>query len=120
MNFTDYSPTKIKMDAFLQRPGLRPSSPPFQSDHSFSSSSESSSDSLYSTAMRRDRMVATSLPTGSRLASCSLCSCTFRSWIPGGQMGRAEDGKGMEGWGRAVTRDPGVGGNSSEAPGLRV
>lgn len=28
-------------------------------------------------------MVATSLPTGSRFASCSLCSCTFLSWIPG-------------------------------------
>ncbi len=55
-----------------------------QSDHSFSSGSESSSDSLYSTAMRRDKMVATSLPTGSFLASCSLCSCTLRSWIPGG------------------------------------
>lgn len=62
-------------------------SPPLaQSDHSFSSGSESSSDSLYSTAMRRDRMVATSLPTGSFLASCSLCSWTLRSWIPRGEV----------------------------------
>lgn len=53
-----------------------------QSDQSFSSNSESSSESLYSTAMRLDKMVATSLPTGSRLASCSRCSCTFFSWIP--------------------------------------
>lgn len=53
-----------------------------QSDQSFSSNSESSSESLYSTAMRLDKMVATSFPTGSRLASCSRCSCTFFSWIP--------------------------------------
>lgn len=54
----------------------------YQSDHSFSSSSESSSESLYSTAIRRDRMVATSLPTGSRLFCCSCCSWTFFSWMP--------------------------------------
>ena len=61
-----------------------------QSDHSLSSSSESSSDSLYSTAIRRDRIVATSLPTGSFLASCSHCSWTFRSWIPEvGKRGKA-------------------------------
>lgn len=53
-----------------------------QSDQSFSSNAESSSESLYSTAMRLDKMVATSFPTGSRLASCSRCSCTFFSWIP--------------------------------------
>lgn len=53
-----------------------------QSDQSLSSNSEESSESLYSTAMRLDRIVATSFPTGSRLASCSRCSCTFFSWIP--------------------------------------
>lgn len=42
-------------------------------------------------------MVATSLPTGSLFASCSLCSCTFLSWMPGEEMGRVEDGGGMEG-----------------------
>lgn len=63
-------------------PGGPPALSP-QSDQSFSSNSESSSESLYSTAMRLERMVATSFPTGSRLASCSRCSCTFFSWIPG-------------------------------------
>lgn len=57
-----------------------------QSDHSLSSSSESSSESLYSTAIRRDRMVATSFPTGSRLLCCSCCSWTFLSWMPTGVM----------------------------------
>ena len=57
---------------------------PGQSDHSWSSGSDSSSDSLYSTAMRRDKMVATSYPAGSRFfaSSCSRCSWTFFSWIP--------------------------------------
>lgn len=44
-----------------------------------SSNSDSSSESLYSTAMRRERIVATSFPTRSCLASCSRCSSTFRS-----------------------------------------
>lgn len=65
-----------------------------QSDQSFSSNSESSSESLYSTAMRLDKMVATSFPTGSRLVSCSRCSCTFFSWIP------AKRRRGRSGWGR--------------------
>lgn len=65
------------------------------SDQSFSSSSESSSESLYSTAMRRDRMVATSFPTRSCLAaSCSLCSSTFLSWIPGGREAKREGERG--------------------------
>ena len=72
-------PQKSSAHCPARSPGRQP-----QSDQSFSSSSESSSESLYSTAMRRDRMVATSSPTGSRLASCSCCSCTFFSWIPGG------------------------------------
>lgn len=79
-------------------PPLSPSCGEPQSDHSFSSSSESSSDSLYSTAMRRDRMVATSLPTRSCLASCSRCSSTFRSWIPGGE-GRGRQERGQRGQG---------------------
>lgn len=44
-----------------------------------SSNSDSSSESEYSTAMRRERMVATSFPTRSCLASCSRCSSTFRN-----------------------------------------
>lgn len=84
----------------LLSPSSEPGSGQVQSDHSFSSSSESSSDSLYSTAIRRDKMVATSLPTGSRLASCSLCSWTFLSWIPVGRRKRREknrgEGKGSE------------------------
>lgn len=52
------------------------------SNQSTSSNSESSSESLYSTAIRRDRMVATSFSMRSCLASCSRCSSTFRSWIP--------------------------------------
>lgn len=57
----------------------------FRHHHSIqspSSNSDSSSESEYSTAMRRERMVATSLPTRSCLASCSRCSSTFRSWMP--------------------------------------
>lgn len=53
-----------------------------QSDHSLSSASESSSESLYSTAMRRERMVATSHPTSSLLFCSSCCSWTFFNWIP--------------------------------------
>lgn len=53
-----------------------------QSDHSLSSASDSSSESLYSTAMRRERMVATSHPCSSLLFCCSCCSWTFFSWIP--------------------------------------
>lgn len=68
--------------------GPMPPAPAIQSDQSFSSNSESSSESLYSTAMRLDKMVATSFPTGSRLASCSRCSCTFFNWIPGNTVGR--------------------------------
>lgn len=62
--------------------------PPPTCNHSIqspSSNSDSSSESEYSTAMRRERMVATSLPTRSCLASCSRCSSTFRSCMPGGE-----------------------------------
>lgn len=53
-----------------------------QSDHSLSSASEPSSESLYSTAIRRERMVATSHPSSSLLFCCSCCSWTFFNWIP--------------------------------------
>lgn len=113
MDFTHDFPIKINIKCFFTTTTPASRSPVLQSDHSFSSSSESSSDSLYSTAMRRDRIVATSLPTGSLFASCSLCSCTFLSWIPGDGMGRVEDEREMEGGSRAVTGNSGVRGNSS-------
>lgn len=54
-----------------------------QSDHSSSSNSdESSSLSLHSTAIRRDRMAATSFPKWS-LFSCSRWASTFRRLNPG-------------------------------------
>lgn len=56
--------------------------PSVQSDHSLSSASESSSESLYSTAIRLERMVATSHPSSSLLFCCSCCSWTFFNWIP--------------------------------------
>lgn len=52
------------------------------SDQSSSSNSEESSSlSLHSTAIRRDRMAATSLPEVS-LFSCSRCASTFRKLNP--------------------------------------
>lgn len=52
------------------------------SDHSSSSNSEESSSlSLHSTAIRRDRMAATSLPKWS-LFSCSRCASTLRRLKP--------------------------------------
>lgn len=52
------------------------------SDQSSSSNSEESSSlSLHSTAMRRDRMAATSLPEWS-LFSCSRCASTLRRLKP--------------------------------------
>lgn len=51
----------------------------FYSNQSTSSNSESSSESLYSTAMRRESIVATSFSIRSCLASCSRCSSTLRS-----------------------------------------
>lgn len=68
----------------------------FHQHHSIqspSSNSDSSSESEYSTAMRRDRMVATSLPTRSCLASCSRCSSTFRSCMPGMERGSKQAGE---------------------------
>lgn len=53
-----------------------------QSDHSSSSNSEESSSlSLHSTAIRRDKMAATSLPKWS-LFSCSRCASTLRRLKP--------------------------------------
>lgn len=83
----------------LNSPLLPPLPPPphlhdcHHSIQSPSSNSDSSSESEYSTAMRRDRMVATSLPTRSCLASCSRCSSTFRSCMPAVRRSNNRQGK---------------------------
>lgn len=64
------------------KPGVKVKRDGDHSDHSSSSNSEESSSlSLHSTAIRRDRMAATSLPEVS-LFSCSRCASTFRRLKP--------------------------------------